>query len=327
MKVNLVAIQAKMELGDYRDAAAFKRKVALLMIRAMREVDPALPTLVAYPEYLGMYLSFVPHFWDELKNETNMWRGVDRIVAKHSARLDEALRHDPRKAAQRLLFIDSAIETERAYMDAFSALAREHGAYLAAGSLCVPELDESPHRGGRFVHDDSKVYNQSYLFSPRGLCLKRVKKVNVPPGENLLIDGGPRSELVPVDTSIGRIGTLLCFDGYHHSLVEQYDSLGTDLLVQPLYFDGPQLRFDGSGKIVPQPWDFISMIQGRENIQYVIAPFLVGSVFEDKRAEGMSFIARNTGRAGAPWADAIVARTTDAFSEAIVAAIVEVAGR
>jgi hypothetical protein len=128
---------------------------------------------------------------------------------------------------------------------------------------------------------------------------------------------------MPAATAAGRIGTLLCFDGYHHTLIERYDSLGTEILVQPSYFDGPEIRFDGSGKVTPRYWDFISLIQGRENIQFGVAPFLVGAVFEDKRAEGLSFIARNLGSVDASWKEAIVAQTDDAYGEAVIAASVE----
>jgi len=82
-----------------------------------------------------------------------------------------------------------------------------------------------------------------------------------------------------------------------------------------------------SGDFVPHPEDFVSLIQGRESIQYGVGAFLVGEVFEDMRAEGLSFIARNTGDPEAPWQDAIVARAEQPFEEAIVRATVDLAER
>jgi len=292
-----------------------------LLDDAMKAADPSLPSLVCLPEYLGMYLSFIPRYREQLQGVPTLLGAVERILE-----LGGEQPGDRRAAAQQLLFVEHALETEAAYVDCFSSLAARHGIYLLAGSLCVPELDESPHRGGRIVLDGTRVYNTSYLFSPRGRCLQRVAKVNIPPGENLLFDAAPASQLVPAETAIGRIGTLLCFDGYHHRPVERYDAAGVELLLQPVYFGSPDVRFDGSGKVVPRPFDFVSLIQGRENIRYGMSSAMVGAVFDDKRAEGLSFIARNSGRADTHWEEAILARAEDPYAEAILTAVVETDG-
>lgn len=323
VQVNLVGIQAKMELGDYASFDAFRAKVSRLMLRAMEAADAAHPTLVVFPEYLGSYLSYVPFYWKEVEREAKATDAYARIVARNHGRIDQFSKQDPRAVAKRLLFVEHALETERAYTETFSALAREHGAYVFAGSLCVPEMDDNPHMGGRIIVDDTRVYNQSYLYGPSGLCAGRVAKVNLPPGEDQLLDGAPRSNLVACQTRIGRIGIGLCWDAIHHRTIETYEAQGADIVLNPCYFANPDIRFDGTGKHVPQPWDFIRLIQGRENIQFGVSSFLVGAVFEDQRAEGMCFIARNTGVAGTRWEDAIVAMTNDAYEEAIISALVD----
>jgi hypothetical protein len=105
--------------------------------------------------------------------------------------------------------------------------------------------------------------------------------------------------------------------------MEHYDAGGVDVVVQPVYFASPEVRFDGTGAVVPKPLDFASLLQGRENIQYGVASAMVGAVFEDKRAEGLSFIARNTGRTDAAQQETLLAQVGDVFEEAIVAATVE----
>ena len=124
------------------------------------------------------------------------------------------------------------------------------------------------------------------------------------------------SELTAVDTSIGRIGTLICWDGFHHTLIEHFDALAVQMLLQPSYYAGagPLENLD--------PWSFISMIQGRENIKLGVAAFLVGAVFEDRRAEGLSYIARNTGRVGADREDAIIAIADQPDAETVVHVVV-----
>ena len=332
LKVNLVAVQAKTELKDYASVEAFHAKIASLMERAMREVDPELPTLVSFPELVGMYLSFVPYYWDDLKDETNLEAAGSKLVMKNMARLSEEDRRTPEAAARRLMFIEYAVETERAYMDTFSSLARDYGVYLAAGSIALPPLEENARKGGRYIIDETKVYNTSYLFSPRGLCLRRVPKVYLTTSEVGMFDSGPKSELVPVDTALGRVGTLVCFDGLHQTPVEHYDALGVDILLEPAYhqelWDGP-CSYDAPGTEgenrlrTGNP----SIIQGRENIQYGVNAFMVGAVFEDMLAEGLSSISRNTGRVGASWEEGVIAMAEKPDAEEIVAATVEVDGR
>ena len=103
MKANLIAVQARTELADYRSGEAFHAKMASLMQAAAREADFALPTLVSYPELVGMFLSFVPVFWDDLEEEATLETAATKIVMKNFARLSEEDRKTPETAARRLL--------------------------------------------------------------------------------------------------------------------------------------------------------------------------------------------------------------------------------
>jgi hypothetical protein len=135
---------------------------------------------------------------------------------------------------------------------------------------------------GRYILG-AQVYNVSYLFSPQGVVLRRIPKVNlVDPDETVAGFGSaPKSELCPVNTALGKIGVLICYDAFHHTLVEHYDALGTDILVQPSYnndaWDGPWSA--GQGLTEGQAWmrfGLPSIIQGRENIRYGVNPMMVG---------------------------------------------------
>jgi len=328
-RINLLAVQAKPTLADYRNAAAFRAKVASLMDRVAAEADLSLPTLVSFPELIGMYLSFAPFYWNDLKNETNLEGAATKIVMRDIASVPEAHRTSPAAAARYLLFLQHAVETERVYVDTFASLAREHGVYLAAGSIALPPMESEPSKGGRHIADDTKVYNTAYLFSPRGVCLNRVPKVNMVPGfEQRVFDPGPRAEVIPADTALGRIGTLVCFDGFHETLVERHDALGVDILLKPSYNMHPwntPWPFDES-KLEGESWlcsGCPSIIQGRENIRYGVNAMMVGAVFEDTAAEGLSSIAVNTGVPGAPWQDGVLAIASQPDAEEIVVATVD----
>ncbi len=328
-KMNLVAVQAKTELADYRSGEAFYAKIASLMQTAARQADLSLPTLVSFPELIGMYLSFVPFFWDGLKDETSLEAAATQIVMRNLARLPDGQRTTPEAAARRLLFIETALEAERMYVDTFSSLAREFGVYLGAGSIALPPIESEPSKGGCHVADETKVYNTSYFFSPKGVCLRRVPKVYMTVGfEERVFDGAPRSELLPVETPLGRIGTLVCWDGFHETLVEHYDALGVDILLKPSYnqhlWDGPSAYDPAHSE--GDNWlktGCPSIIQGRENIRYGVNAMMVGAVFEDMLAEGLSSIAVNTGRVGASWEEGVLAIAQRPDAEEIVAATVE----
>ncbi len=327
--LNLVAVQAKPTLADYRDQAAFHTKGASLMAAAAREADLSLPTLVSFPELIGMYLAFVPYYWNDLAGESNLEAAATKIVMKNIAAVPEDARTSPEAAARHLLFLQRAVETQAAYVATFSSLAREFGVYLAAGSIALPPIEHEPSRGGAHVADFAHIYNTAYLFSPRGVCLSRVPKVNLVPGfEQRVFDPAPPSALVPADTAIGRIGTLVCFDGFHETLVEHYDAQGVQVMLKPSYNMHPW----------NSPWPFDetilesenwlntgcpSIIQGRENIRYGVNAMMVGAVFEDTAAEGLSSISRNTGRPGASWEEGVLAMAVDPDAEEIIVATVD----
>ena len=317
LKFNLVAVQAKTELADYSTSESFDRKMESLMEMAMADVEPALPTLVCFPEAVGMYLDFVPIYWNELENESSFEQAIRRITELNRDRMIDLGDMDYEALVSQLLFVDNALEAERTYMQTFSRLASKYDAYLSAGSIYLPKMEDNPHNGGRLVLDEETIHNTSYLFSPRGMCLNRTSKVNIPEGEDRLTAARPLNELRAVDTRIGKIGTTICWDGFHHTLIEHYDALGAEVLLQPSYYSGagPLANLD--------PWSFISLIQGRENIKFGVAAFLVGAVFEDKPAEGLSYIAENTGRVGATKEDAVIAIADQPYAEEAVHAVVD----
>jgi predicted amidohydrolase len=190
-------------------------------------------------------------------------------------------------------------------------------------------MEAEPSKGGRHVADETKVYNTAYLFSPRGVCINRVPKVNMTPGfEQRVFDPGPLSEVIPADTPLGRVGTLVCFDGFHETLVERYDSLGVDIMLKPSYNMHPwnvPWPFDET-KLESENWlctGCPSIIQGRENIRHGVNAMMVGAVFEDAAAEGLSSIAVNTGRPEAGWEDGVLAIASSPDAEEILVATVD----
>jgi len=326
-KINLVAVQASPELADYASAHAFHTKMAALAQRAVAAVDRRHPTLVAFPEAIGLFLTFVPFHYDDIKHCRTFRQALLKVLSRRLPSFLGTMWRHKLPSLRRAVFLDAALAAEKIYADTFASLAREHGVYLLAGSLYTPPIEEEAVKG-RYILSTS-VYNTSYLFSPQGVILRRIPKVNlVEPMETVAGFGrGLKSELCPVDTNLGRIGVLICYDAFHHTLVEHYDSLGADILVQPSYnndrWDGPWSA--GRGLTEGQAWlrfGLPSMIQGRENIRYGVNPMMVGQIF-DLVGGGRSSISINTGRPGASLEDALLAIATTPDGEEIVAATVD----
>jgi predicted amidohydrolase len=330
MKINLVAVQAKPVLEDYRSARAFHAKMSDLMRRAVSQVDTSLPTLVAFPEGIGLFLSFVPFYYEQVKDCQTLAQVITRVVPRNLLPfLGTALRY--RVFGLKTAFVHTALQAEKIYHDTFSNLAREYGVYLLAGSVYTPPIEYEVSRGRHIAA--ARVQNTAYLFSPKGLCLRRVPKLNFtrPLEARIGLWQGQRSDLVPADTALGRIGILVCLDGFFETLIEHYDGLGAQIIVKPSYNMAPwnaPWHFDRRLK-EGEAWlryGLPAIIQGRENILYGVNPMLVGKIL-DLEAEGLSSVSWNTGDPSTPGEKALLAVADRPDEEAIVAATVELPER
>lgn len=119
--------------------------------------------------------------------------------------------------------LDGSIAGVQALMPRWLALcediARRHGIYLQPGSL--PVLDE-----------DGRYRNRAWLFGPQGrlghqdkLMMTRFEKEqwNISPGQGLQV----------FDTTLGRLGILICYDNEFPMLARRLAEAGVDLILAP----------------------------------------------------------------------------------------------
>jgi predicted amidohydrolase len=303
VKLNLVAIQAKPVISDYADAESFYRKMASLMERAAGQVDFSMPTLVAYPEGIGLPLAFVPQTYHQIGDAKTISQVRLRAIPRNLPRFLGALVRF-RTSVVRTVFLETALEAEDIYVSTFATLAREHGVYLAAGCIYLPHIEDEAVKGRHVV--SRAVYNQSYLFNPHGICLRRTPKINLaPPTEPRFgFSPGNRADVMPVDTKIGRLGTLVCYDAFHRSLIERMDAMGVEVLINPSHNERRWEKPAGFNPdiTVGDAWlrhGLPMMIQGREHLRFGVSPMLVGPVF-DVQSHGQSRICQNIGSADHP---------------------------
>lgn len=109
--------------------------------------------------------------------------------------------------------------------DYFGGLAKEHGMYLVVGLV------------ERVAH---LLYNTAVLIDPQGGIVGKYHKVTLPRTE---IDMGivPGSEYPVFDTSFGKVGMMICYDGFFPEVARQLSNNGAEVIAFPVAGCNPRL--------------------------------------------------------------------------------------
>ncbi len=325
-EIGLAAVQMGIAPSLYRDEATFFGAMDRLCGQAVAALPADVPRLLCFPEAVGLPLLFVPGEYEWAQHERSLAAVAIKGALRHAGHWLRALRRS-RYRLLRSFYLRNALPAWGVYTRTFSALARRHNAYVSAGSGYFPLVEQESAQGA-FVADP-QVYNVSCLFSPQGTLVARTLKhkltaIEVKSG----FSAGPRWTLGPVQTALGRVGTLICYDAFHHSLLEQMDALGTHILLQPSFnterWDAPW--WADAARTQAEEWvqdGLPALLQGRENVRYSVNAMMVGQLF-DLRVEGRSSVvgpvARYSSQAYGVSGFAALARTAD--QEEIAAAVV-----
>lgn len=85
--------------------------------------------------------------------------------------------------------------------------------------------------------DSGKIYNSVKLVGPNGDSLANYRKIHLTPLERDFFEAG--SEVVSVETKLGRIGLMICWDLTFPELARILALEGTDLLLVPSAWEVP----------------------------------------------------------------------------------------
>ena len=109
--------------------------------------------------------------------------------------------------------------------DYFGTLAKQHNLYLVVGLL---------------ERDGPLVYNVAALIGPDGKFAGKYRKVALPRGE---IDGGiqPGSEYPVFETRFGKVGMMVCYDGFFPEVARQLTMRGAEVIAWPVWGCNPML--------------------------------------------------------------------------------------
>lgn len=124
-----------------------------------------------------------------------------------------------------LSYFDASEPVPGPSTDFFSTLARQHRLHLVAGLV---------------ERDPPAIYNVAVLLGPDGRLIGKYRKVALPRTE---IEAGitPGHDYPVFDTSLGRIGMMVCYDGFFPEVARQLSARGAEIIAFPVAGCNPLL--------------------------------------------------------------------------------------
>ena len=174
--------------------------------------------------------------------------------------------------------------------DFLAATSRSLGLWILAGTIGIKSAP------------DARVANASLLYDATGRRAARYDKIHLfdvaIPGrdeeyrESTHVE--PGSDVVIVDTPVGKLGMSVCYDMRFPELYRSMSARGTQWLAMPAAFTVPTGRAH---------WETLLRARAIENLCYVVAPAQVGIHSSGRETYGDSLIADFWGKVLARLAD------------------------
>ena len=124
-----------------------------------------------------------------------------------------------------LTYLEAAEPVPGPSTEYFGVLAKKHGLYLVAGLV---------------ERERHLLYNTGVLIGPDGALVGKYRKVALPRTE---IEAGltPGTEYPVFDTKLGRIGIMICYDGFFPEPARQLSNRGAEIIAFPVAGCNPLL--------------------------------------------------------------------------------------
>ena len=122
-------------------------------------------------------------------------------------------------------FFDVAEPAPGPSTDYFGELAKKHNLYIVAGLV---------------ERDRHLIYNSAVMLGPDGKIAGKYRKVALPRGE---IAGGitPGNEYPVFDTRFGKVGMMVCYDGFFPEVARRLSDNGAEVIAWPVWGCNPLL--------------------------------------------------------------------------------------
>ncbi len=348
--IELIAVQAFLRLDDYLDGDAFAAKITALgeRIAVARERDGEgrfrHDALVVFPEHIGTFLAAAGHA-DLLRPGDDVDALLRRVVLRRPLRLlGSMLRHRTRAPTAAVLLAES-VKMQPIYRAAFAAVARRLAATVVAGSIILPDA-AGDVAAEPFRPRDERLYNLSYTFAPDGRCIDVTRKVHLVPTleDTLPLTPGSADALRPLETPCGRLGVLICYDGFAEPHTEREPDFrplgvrlaaaGVEIVAQPAANPWPWNErwvfcAPGEDQLRREQWlgeGLFKQLPAMPGVRYVVNPQLIGD-FLGTRFDGRSYIFARSPDGTATILAAAARDDVDPASEEVVVARVAAIAR
>jgi predicted amidohydrolase len=149
---------------------------------------------------------------------------------------DRFIEEAARQKADLIVLPETLTVTGLAYLEAgepipgpsteyFGGLARKHGLYIVAGLV---------------ERDGPLIYNVAVLMGPDGRMIGKYRKVALPRTE---IEAGvaPGKDYPVFDTRFGKVGMMVCYDGFFPEVARQLSNRGAEVIAFPVAGCNPLL--------------------------------------------------------------------------------------
>lgn len=298
-EVQLVAVQMALDLGDHWTREAYERKIDEQMRLATAGLRDDLPTLVAFPEDVGLML-VAQGMEKRLGGIGSIETAIQTAVQSNVVPLAWLrVRHGVSWVPALLLHKNRSIA--ETYFETFAKAARKYGVYVVAGSVALP-----PYRVENGIvqwwrgPSRANVHNTSYLFGPDGRVVgwqDKVELIELEREAALDLTPGSLRSLRVFDTPVGKVGIAICLDAFQDSVVDLLAAQGAQILVQPSANPGPWDAWQ-QGDWLRSSHEKVA-VDGR--FSYALNPMLVGPLW-DIAFFGQSSVVSRAATAAAPTA-------------------------
>lgn len=238
-KGNVIGIQAFMEPIDYASEDNFAKKMRFYLEETKKK-NWLIPnkTIVVFPEYLGTWLVTL-HEKESIYNTPKIEEGLQTMVLRNAGKFLKTYVSTPDEVKDKVKYSAFAMKAPaiaKAYQQVFSALAKEYQVTIVAGSVLLPEPSVE---NGVLKTGKGQLYNTSVVFEPNGQINPSLIKKAFPTADELGFICPIKPADIPVfETSVGRMGVLICADAWFSDAYKVLKNKGVDFVITPSYSTG-----------------------------------------------------------------------------------------
>lgn len=236
---NLLGVQAFVEPIDYASEENFKKKIRFYLDEAKKKgwLIPT-KTIVVFPEYFGTWLVALDEK-ERVYQTPKIEEGLQAIVMRNICKFLKTYISSPDSVKDKVKYSVFAMKAEtiaKVYQETFSALAKEYQVTIVGGSILLPEPSVEY---GVLKTGNGQLYNTSVVFEFDGQINSKLIKKAFPTADELGFICPVKPEAIPVfQTSIGRMGVLICADAWFSDAYKALKTKDADFVITPSYSNG-----------------------------------------------------------------------------------------